>query len=201
MGEGDTPQEFTRINWIESNRTQYLDLGIMGSNGRHKFAVDMLLPVATNQNTTVFGCRWDNPAPVRRTGNMYFNQALAHALWIGTSTGLLSQAHVQNQRFQYSMEVDEPKHIVTTDYNGTVRSASFSGSAITNAPVFLFGANLNGNVVERGSFRIFGFQIWKDGEFFRDLVPVLDVNGEALMYCKASQQAYYNQGSGAFAWG
>ena len=199
MGEGSLPDGYTRVNWIESDGGQYLDLGIIGTNGVHRASVDMLLPRSTNSNTTVFGGRVDNPT--RRFGNMYFNQQMAHGMWIGTSVGVLPQEHVLNTRFQFTVDVNEPMRSVTTDYNGLVRSASFTGSTIIHAPVYLFGVNLNGNITERGAFRIFGFRIWIDGVFARDLIPVLDRFNEPLMFCNATQSAYRNKGVRTFAWG
>ena len=199
MGEGQLPDEYTRINWIQSNRGQYLNLGMMGTNGIHKVAVDMLLPVNTNSSTTVFGARNDSPS-VRRFGNMYFSAAMTHGIWIGTSTGVLSQAHVVSERFTYSIEVNEPNQTVTTDYNGLIRTAGFNGTTITNLPLYLFGANLNNNITERGTFRIFGFRVWVDGEFVRDLVPVVDRFNEPMLFDNVTGDVFKNQGTGQFTW-
>ena len=200
MGEGQLPDEYTRINWIQSDKNQYLDLGAISTSGVHRFSVDMLLPTATNQATTVFGGRHDTPV-IRRLGNMYFNQQMSQGIWIGTSVGLLTQAHTVNQRFQYSIEVDEPTQTITTDYNGLIRSAPFTGSTITPGSIFLFGVNLNGSPSERGTFRVFGFRIWIDGIFARDLIPVIDRFNEPLMFCNTTQTAYRNKGTTPFTWG
>lgn len=200
MGEGQLPDEFTRVNWIQSNSNQFLNLGVIGTTGHHRMAVDMLLPSASNSSTTVFGSRIDSGG-TRRSGNMYFPSALTQGVWIGTSTNVLSQAHVQNQRFQYSIDVNQTTQTVTTDYNGLVRSASFSGSTNSGVPFYLFGCHVNGNAIERGTFRIYGFRLWLDGVLARDLVPVIDRYNEAQMFCNITQEALTNQGTSAFIYG
>ena len=199
MGEGTLPPEYTRVNWIQSSRTQYFDLDLMSANGIHKVEVDMLLPLATNSSTSVFGSRSD-AGGAKRFGTMYFNQAMSNGIWIGATSGLLSQSYVQNQRFNYSVEVDEPSQSVTTNYNGLVRTAIFSGSSITGLPLYLFGANLNGNITERGTFRVFGVKVWVDKILVRDMLPVTDRFNEPMMFDNVTGQAFKNKGTGTFAW-
>ena len=200
FGREQLPEQYRRINWIQSDRGQYLDIGMVETSGIHRVDVDMLLPTSTNQATTMFGIRSDSPS-VRRFGNMYFNSGLTHGLWIGTSTGVLSQTHIMGERFRYSMEVDEPNRQVTTDFNGLVRTATFNGVTITGLPLYLFGANLNGNITERGTFRLFGFKAYTDNILVRDLVPVIDDENTPLMFDLVNQITYSNEGLSQFTWG
>ena len=201
MSGGQTPPpEYTVVQWIQSNKQQYIDLGDMGTNGVYSLSVDMLLPSSTNSGTSMFGARNDSPS-TRRIGTMYFPGALQSGLWVGTSTSLLLTTHQHNTRFRLRADVDESTHTVTMDYNGAVSSAKFNGTTSTGLGLFLFGANLNGNIVERGIFRVYGVRVDVDRVFKRELVPVLDSNGIPMLYDLASRTSFPNKGTGQFTYG
>ena len=191
------PDGYQEVRYLETSRTQYINTGILSPTGNHKIMVDIEMPTASNSGTTLFGTR---ERGTQRWGNPYFTTATSTQIYVGGTTGILAQPWAQNGRAKYSLETDNINKVVTVSYNGTVRTAPYTGTTVTTVPLYLFGA-YNGGIMERGTFRLYGCKIWRDGALVRDFVPALDVSSRPCLFDLVSQTAFYNAGTGEFLYG
>ena len=81
-----------------------------------------------------------------------------------------------------------------------------SGSlAPDTSSIFLFARHnpaYGDDVANRpANANIYYCKIWKNGSLVRDLIPVLDWNYTPCMYDRATEQLFYNQGTGSFTYG
>ena len=191
------PDGYAQLEYLQSSRTQYIDTGILSPTGNHKILVDIEMPLASNSGTTLFGTR---ESTAQRWGNPYFATATSTSIYVGGTTGILSQPWAQNGRAEFSVEANNINKVVTVSHHGVERTASYTGTTVTTVPLYLFGA-YNGGIVERGTFRLYGCKIWLEDELVRDFIPCLDASGVPCFYDVVSRTAFYNQGTGQFTYG
>lgn len=67
-------------------------------------------------------------------------------------------------------------------------------------PIYLFGLNLDGNIGDMSSSRIWYCKIWKEGTLLRNLVPCLNDNNEPGFYDDVSKTFFKNLGTGSFTY-
>jgi|GEM_PF-2416835 len=191
------PDGYQEVRYLESSRTQYINTQVLSPTGNHKILVDIEMPLANNGATTIFGTRESN---TQRWGNPYFASATSTSIYVGGTTGILAQPWAQNGRAEFSLEANNINKVVTVSHNGTVRTASYTGTTVTTVPLYLFGA-YNGGIVERGTFRLYGCKIWLEGALVRDFVPALDESSRPCLFDLVSQTPFYNSGTGEFLHG
>jgi hypothetical protein len=191
------PDGYQEVRYLESSRTQYINTGVVSPTGNHKTLVDIEMPTASNSGTTLFGTR---ESGTQRWGNPYFATATSTQIYVGGTTGILSQPWVPNVRTKFSLEADNVKKTVTTSYNGAERPSPYSGTTATTVPLYLFGCYNNG-IMERGTFRLYGSKIWIDGILVRDFVPALDGAEKPCLFDLVSGTPFYNSGTGEFLHG
>lgn len=67
-------------------------------------------------------------------------------------------------------------------------------------PIYLFGLNLDGNIGDMSSSRIWYCKIWKEGTLLRNFVPCLNNNNEPGFYDDVSKTFFKNLGTGSFTY-
>jgi len=187
------------IEYIQSDKGQYLDLGLLWGNTQYKVELDFLLPTPSNAQVSILGSRNDTPSTAR-FGSLYFGSTNVQGVWVGSASNRLPNTFVSMTRYLYSVEVFQPSLQLVTELDGVVRTSTYTGLTDTGIPVYLFGANLNDNIVERSAIRMYGFKSWSNNVLIRDMVPVLDMTNRPALWDKVNDVYYYNQGTGEFTY-
>lgn len=187
------PKGFIRVEYIESNGTQYVDTGFM-PNQNTQIVVDFEsggVPADYNGSlASLFGARnsassnafavWikdDNAYP--QYGNVNYS-----------GNGSISENTVA--RLQYNLNKN-----VFTVASQTLECGSATIS--TNYPAYILTLNSAGKAETRRAVgKLYSCQIYDDGTLVRDYIPCLNESGEAGLYDLVNDVFYGNAGTGSF---
>lgn len=193
------PIGYTLLDYIESNGTQYIDLGIKG-NGTTKTEVKFKYHTATSASGSgrVFGSR---------------NAAAVDAFAIGSASGTASISSTiafffGNQSYlvtDKSLVLDEWLDVIfdktTHNINGTDYGDPYNDETFeTPQTLKLFGFD-NSGTMGYGYVDIARCKLWDNGVLIRDLVPCKNASNVIGMYDLVNDVFYQNAGTGNFVAG
>lgn len=184
------PSGYTRLDYIESSGTQYIDTGFK-PNGNSRVVMDFE-GVAISQTLALFGARSTNSTN-------------AFGMWV---EGGKAQAQYGNVGYN-----TKPITITNTDrltYDLNKGVATVGGTTVTfdnlsfasNCSLALLGMNSNGTVDERrASGKLYSAQIYDNGTLVRDFIPCKNASGVIGLWDNVNSVFYANAGTGTFSTG
>lgn len=205
------PLEYTKLDYIESNGTQFINTNYYWTSETVKVYMDACV-TSNNSYQSLFG----NEEKRSDGGDRYFG-IIPHgingtfALYTGTS-GVLSIATGINNRFTLECETDGNKKL-TAKLNGSqAGSATYSGTIMTypntssthksKGLVYIFSNHNSSSgddaIQNIGGMRLYNFKMYDNGGIVRDFVPVMKKNGEIGLFDQIYRVFYPNAGSGTF---
>lgn len=192
------PKEYTEVDYIQSDGTQYIDTGI---NADYKLSIDIkmtnLLPTQKhmgtmkNNNGTYIRHHFQT-TPLNNQGYVgYYVETTRYDL---KQTSEIINPHiykidVYNKKIKYDNE--QEIEIQRTDFD-------------TQLNYWLFWRNRNENLgaQDKGNFRIYYCKMYYENELVRDFVPCKrNSDSEIGLYDLINNQFYTNNGTGAFTYG
>lgn len=201
------PSGYTRLEYIESTGTQWIDTKVLPAETR--ILIDaFILEKNTGNDHHIASASWAETGKAElfnvmrlradRTGYAvrYGNGNLRNIEHQGNVFG----RHTFNRNFQaspYTAQVDSAETITLTP--GVV------GSIGTTLPLFAFRRN-NGSCSGFISMRLYSCKIWKTVAFegvplIRDFIPCKNASGEVGLWDDVNSVFYGNAGTGAFTAG
>ena len=181
------PRGYTKLEYIESTGTQYIDTGFKpNQDTRVNF---VFLPVSTN-NTHFFGSRTSSSA-----SDKFLTIHAEDTDSIRDDYG--SEATATSITPPDLTVIDKNKNV--TNINGTVVShavATFSGLSM-----FLFACNTGGTPSGKTSIRLVSCQIYDNGTLVRDFLPCANPSGAVGLWDDVNGVFYGNTGTGTFVAG
>lgn len=177
--EESLPIGFTRLNYIQSTGTQYIDTGIIPTvNTSAKLKIN----VQSLAVSGVLGCYWGFNGFFLATLNNYaFRWHCASDADLAASTNTDYEIELYNGGF---------------NVNGSVVSNSASTS-IVNANLLLFRCPTN--QYPGASCKIYSFILYENGEIIRNFIPAKRDSDDIIgMYDIVNDVFYTNLGTGAF---
>lgn len=189
---------YTKINYIQSTGTQWLDLGFGAQGGM----------------TCEFQASWINDfgyvigshglrEPYGRNGAYYNPQWYAQGWELGYGNYYPSFPGPFEYNTPYVVKFSTVVGRAYIEVDGELLGTDDRDTTITNLNVMAFTNNLgrqSGDTTTKA--RLYYSKIWDaNGNLVRDLIPVLDDNDVPCLYDKINKQLYYNQGSGQFIYG
>ena len=181
------PGGYTKLAYIESTGTQYINTGFIPNNNT-KAVCDAELISGTNNISVPFGTYESGS---NRFALMYHHQ-LGWTHWVGGASGQCAGEQLGRHTFTLtgtSLIVDSATKTFTT--------AAFTGSV----PMFIFGINYQGSLDYAASMRLYSCKIYDNGALVRDFVPCKNASGTVGLYDDANGVFYSNAGSGTFSYG
>lgn len=184
------PQGYTRVEYIESTGTQYIDTGITG-NLNTEVIIKVNQISASSQNTiTVFGNRSDTdkaivinlPTTVSRKTQRFGNKAIDYSTPLNLNTEYVIKSNKDG------MYVNGDKIIAfntTTDFTTPYNLRMFQIQG-------LVGSFYN------GSTQIMFCKIYDGGNLARNFIPCKNPSNVAGMYDTVNDVFYANAGTGTF---
>ena len=166
------PQGFTRVEWIESTGTQYIDTGFK-PNQDTRVIIDY--QITTAQTIPLFGAR-------NGSTNREF-EMFAYADNRGMQDGYgSSQDYVTSSPNLNRTTIDKNKN-VTTSSDGSVNKTHAAQTFQCSYNMYLFQMN-NGGQIYNASYgsRCYSCQIYDNGTLVRDYIPCIDENGDANLW-------------------
>lgn len=177
----------SRLNWIQSTGTQYLDTQFQ-PNSNTKVVIDFQ---AENFSRNIFGARkgWKNDAFA-----LHWNDAGASAVQINDSAIAIAASYTDFLRHTVEMTASS----LTID--GSVAASYSSGTFETGKSMYIALAN----GAESDGFwqgKIYSCQIYDNGTLVRDYIPCKLADGSVGLWDDVEGKFYGNAGTGAFTAG
>ena len=179
------PSGFTKLAYIQSSGTQYINTGFK-PNQNTRVVVDMQLTDSTLEQTPFL-------ARTASKENSFgiFLQSAGWTVDYGTLRLNFSSKITATERL--SLDFDKTK----VTMNGEM--LTFSAQEFL-APVnlFLFARNTNGTLNYYAIAKLYFCRIYDNGTLVRDFVPCINASGEVGLYDLVTQAFYGNDGTGTF---
>ena len=171
--------EITKLEYIQSNGTQYIDTGIVPKNNTR---VDADCDITYGTDWIMILGSYDP----KKYFSWWANGAKIYAYY-GTSNKIVAG---ENGRQTLSAN----KNIWTAG-NSTI---SFSEASFTaNTSIYLFSVNNGGNY-SKASMKLYSCRIYDNGTLVRDFIAAKLSDGTIGLYDKLSGLLYINAGTGTF---
>lgn len=188
------PSPHTRIEYIESTGTQYIDsLYVPNTNTAIELKTSNLSDdafAASSSGTWFCGAR---QAYLNKAFGFYYNQ----------STKTMYYAFGNKMPYASFNQLYGGEKVIKANSSGLyindTKVVSVTKETFTSpVTLTLFALNNNGSVISRTACRIHYYKIWDNDVLVRDFVPVIDANGTACMYDNVSGEYFYNAGTDNF---
>ena len=187
------PDGYTKLEYIESSGTQYINTGIVPKTTT-RVVVDFSL-------TTTAGGQWNGWGSTGSKESFFFGAAKAGTFhislsgdWTNTDTGIA----IDTSRHAVDMSMSALKFDGEEFVNAS--SSPFSNAASGNT-LYLFAMHQGWSpgIGSYSSMRLYSCQIYDGETLVRDFVPVVqDSDGQAGLYDTVSGTFFANGGTGSF---
>ena len=162
------PQGFTRVEWIESTGTQYIDTGFKPNQNTR---VVMRIQMTSNANSQyLFGCR---------TAEYTKNYGIL------ISSGVFRSDYSES-RISYSSMALTDEYVVDKNKNvcaiGTSTVTNAAGAFSSELAIYLFACNQGGTSAYFGKMKQWSSQIYDNDSLSRDYIPCINENGDANLW-------------------
>lgn len=196
QGTGDfvAGREIHPVDYLESTGTQYIDTGIIGTEGVLS-EIDVMKTTATT-NECFLGT-WNSGS-----ARCWLAYAFSNKWYPGYGGAASDMVQVVQNSWThiktYITQVNARKYfgynINGIDYTLTGYFTSFTGQNT----ILIFAMNTNTGANYKATGRIGTCKITKDGVLVRDFIPAIDENGVAYFFDRVSHTCYLNKGTGSF---
>lgn len=196
-GFDTTISDYTALEYIETNGSQYIDTGYI-PNEKTKFDITFAANSANaGIDCPLFGVRASDYS------NSYLFWCHAEGFSGGASqiifNGTKSNVGYFTVDKKYNIVIQNGSYSI----NGTTSSFTSVSAGTPNKNLILFGLSNGGNIDGRKfAGRLYAFKIWDNGTLVRDFVPcVRNSDGVVGLYDKVGGKLYTNSGTGSFVAG
>lgn len=191
--------EYTQLEYIESNGTQYIDTGYYVTSEKLKIVSRFML---TELRT--WAALWGVEGSVDKTlaltpmldglNNMtFYSGSSTQRGAIPVTTGEV-----------YNLTCQTINGAITYQCNGTTGSATAEGALCKTDSFYVFTLNSAsdaGALSQASKMRLYSFQMYDNDVLVRDLVPCVRTDGILGLYDLANDVFYTNAGTGSFTAG
>lgn len=202
---GSLPVGYTKVEYLQGNGNQYIDLGFIPhtgivAKGKYTgFTQPMPLGISTpmgvmSSSTNRFDMFSFGSTTIEGTMTQVFG--LGYVSYHFTNTPI-----EQGKVYEVESALKDGEQYLKVDGN-TIFTNNVSGSIEATANMLLFNRYKNGSL-DIGWYegKIYYVKIWQDNVLIRDMIPCLDNNNVPCFYDRVNKQTYYNQGTGEFIYG
>ena len=186
------PDGYTRLKYIQSNGTQYIDTGI--NQNTLNFQVNLMISYS-NTNTR-YTCGVSSSSP------MYFGRAADGRFEQNQAYTSLTSGKDKPVNLQWGKDSNSNKmKLVVTIEDQSETLISNSNGTVTNNNFVLIGNNIGSGISTKLSGRIYFAKIYKNGELVFYGIPAKNSSDVIGMYDAVSKTFFTNAGTGTFAAG
>ena len=186
------PSGYTKVDYIESSGTQYIDTGV-NADSNLRVVLDMAYLYAEDTNLTNVG--------VINSGDGYKRY---HMLQQGgyfrcyANTSSVNIAEADTNRHIFDFDVPNRKFIIDN-----IENTFSAGDFDTGLNYWLFGRNANvSNLIFYNYTMVYGTKMYYNNVLVRDFIPCYrNSDNEVGLYDLVNDVFYTNQGTGVFTYG
>ena len=192
---------YTRIQYLESTGTQYIDTGYIFNNVLNaRIILDGSFNGTASQwnGIGLGGSTFGGP----HIGLGKSDHEFAYAAGVGDQrTGVVGNF---NQRYLFDLNIPESIYMVYDTNNNVLVNVYpiIKQNRVGQYSALIFGyygnPSTDGGPYKIRAMTIYSVKFYNAGSIVRDFIPVLDTNGVPCMYDKVTEQFFYNQGTGQF---
>lgn len=181
----NVPAKATKIKYIESTGTQYIDTGVK-LNQDSKVELEILL---TDGSGNIFGSR---TSATENNFTIILNSSQVTLDFQNYLNNRLSKSISTNSKIYCSLSKDE---MVIDDTKVEVKTYS---SFETPDNAYIFDVSGNSWIKTKAKARLYYCKIYNGDTLIRDFIPILDENNIACLYDNVENKYYYNSGEEEF---
>lgn len=179
------PSGYTKLAYIQSSGTQYINTGF-APNQNTRVVCDAFF-AASSTAYWLFGARHGN---TDRTYNFLTHDSQYRSDFNRSTDEYITET-------QTGPFVVDKNGNVTKINDVTVKTAT-AGTFQCTHNLFLFANNNNGTVEGQCTAKLYACKIYDNGTLVRDFVPCINNSGEVGLYDIVSKAFYGNAGTGTF---
>jgi hypothetical protein len=191
------PNGYTRLEYIETTGTQYIDTGYVWTSQNRKVDMDFMLTEYTNQSH-LLGSTLNYTYDL----NPYFYTTNDMRNYIG-GTSYIPKSITKDSKYNviWDLKSDKSFNLVINGTNqGTTTVAEIPTSG---ASVYLFHVHLINHSLSYTPLvgRLYATKMWDNGTRVRDLIPAKNSSNVVGLYDFVTGQFFTNAGTGTFVAG
>lgn len=183
------PSDYTKLAYLESTGTQYIDTGFVPNQDTRVLARMLMIPNSTS--IFAFGARTSTTS-----NNFCFVTSASNVYVTGYNNENKSLTSNYNKTVPFVVDKNKNVTIIDGDTAYTAPTATFTAPK----SMTLFAVNNNGTI-NKGSVRFYYCQIYDNETLVRDYIPVKNADGVYGMYDLVNDVFYGNLGTGTFLGG
>lgn len=192
--EGGLPSRYTKLNYLESTGTQYIDLGVTPFEiANMQLIFDYQITDDFTKNSRLFGV-YDG---------YYLNYV---QFFVNTDTDNIGfqfgtgnyNTYVPKDNIKRKINIDLANKTMIVDNDLYYLKIKQIKNTLN---IYLFCRNTINTANYFISARIYSFKIQNGDELYRNFVPALDTTNKPCLYDTVLKQPFYNQGTGEFLYG
>ena len=194
-GSGSSGGNYTALQYIESDGTQYIDTGFRPDNNTKVSMTVEINSIQSPGEIFLFGAR--DGARYNSFALEIFHGSNPSNTYIefGSDTDNLdSGSSVASKKMNFGMG---DKKWWVKDQEKNLPDQTFS----TSNTLYLLTLNDTGYSGEKCACKFYGCLIYDNGSLVRNFIPVLDNSGVPCMYDTVEKKFYYNERTGQFSAG
>lgn len=180
------PRDYTKLAYLESTGTQYIDTGFVPNQDTRVLARMLMIPNSTS--IFAFGARISTTS-----NNFCFVTSASNAYVTGYNNENKSLTSNYNKTVPFVVDKNKNVTMIDGDIAYTAPTATFTAPK----SMTLFAVNNNGTI-NKGSVRFYYCKIYDNGTLVRDYIPVKNADGVYGMYDLVNDVFYGNLGTGTF---
>ena len=192
------PQGFSRVEYLESTGTQYIDTGVMLTNN-HTVEFTYQATSNTQYAKGFYGCLQNNGGSNRPRHGMITRTSSV------SNPGKIEYGYGTNNNNIVGSALNSSKHTVKQEKNilyvdGTLVN-TFATTAFTQTVSAYFG-HFRYSATYTPALAKYYYSKWWDGNtLVRDFIPVIDANGVGCWYDRVNEEVYYSESDEDFVAG
>ena len=183
----------TRVEYIQSTGTQWIDTGIIvKSNTLADFEYQY---TSIDGQNFVFGQIAGSPGRILgyRSSNPWW-----FSIIYSENIALDTLKHHVEYKSDGRAYLDGIAILTRGEYAGQYDITMLLFAERNDTHQGSYSYNINGFIINAGRVKIYNFKIKEGDVLVRDYIPIKDYNGVACMYDLVTKQIFYNSGSGDF---
>lgn len=188
------PKGYTRLEYLESTGTQYIDTGIIPTNNM-EFRTKINFTSISSGDVSIIAARVGGN---NRTQPV-FCYANKWTVAIGNTYDSNGASVSTNTDYDIRSVITEGKTI-TLYANGSQVATLTNTGGIADVPFYIFARNYGTFIDAYSSLKMNYMKIYSGGVLVRDLIPALNSSNVAGMYDRVNHVFYTNAGTGTFVY-
>ena len=184
------PNDYTRLEYIETTGTQYIDTGMTLAPDTTSIKVTSTVTFLKRAADYANGSRLfyvstpNSGVQVYTNGKSLYNQSVALSI----------QTHIK-----YNIETITTANLRSLTVDNNMTSQNFSRSVTDNSPLYLFGNPTYATNNAAAEVKLYTFRIYKNYEMARNFIPARRNSDNVVgLYDTVTQTFFINQGSDNF---